>query len=1172
MKYLSGILVAFTVITSPLSADLEIPETKFVFEFVGHEIMEDFSDYRGTAETVPLGLEIGLTSGSNVFQGVFNSTTGIPSGFSGLMAATSDGVNYSFGIRERTDPVNLTDGRIRILIKNDTDQPISRFAVSYDIEGWVNGRRDNRIRLKYDIYPGDDEAIAAEDRLAFETDIVSSLHPNHTFISNNNQEFVKDGKLPANWTAVTVIVDLNLLLVSENEPGLGSFGALEPGETAYFRFQKSNGNLGAGSRSALAVDNLSIAALDDAPPLQWRPSVGGSGAWFPTGGIDWSGGEWLNGSPALFGDAAGTVTVTGGISTSRLHFSTTGYTIAGATENPLAVTGPIITPAGISATLAARLSSASQLTKTGAGSLTIAAAQMHGGTARVAGGTLQVAENDLLSPQAILEIDPEAFFLMNNTTQTVRALRGQVGDGVSGSRTKGTLNLGSGTLIIDTELAEFYRGDIIGSGNIIKRGVGSQRFRSEPKTFSGFTRIEEGVLEATGNGRLANTSVVEVLADGELLLSEGNASGQTFEFGSGLTRVELYGGTIATESGDDELLYYLDNVIDVVDDNSTIAVRGAATTFEIDGDFGGGIEGAGLLRKTGQGILSLLSGVDKSGGWDIRNGSVVVQAGSTLGSGPLFFNAGSSDGLLILDGGTHTVTLLSADVNDSPETGEPIGSATIELNGGATFIVDQSEESIPEGSDGTRYQGSIVGIGGFVKSGTGLLRLTRGPNTYTGPTTVSGGVLELTVPSVPTATSAVAVGPGGQIRLTSANDGDNQPRTVMIGNNPVIQLNSLGRSGVDEEAGLGVLGAIRFGPGGSENTTILQNALSITGPSGLHVTGSGNTLELTGAVSGTGALVKSGGGTLVWPAVASPWNSDFEVNNGTLHIPAGGIIGGSGSNINVAGAILSGYGSLVGDVVMGEGALLSAGGTNPGEVGSLSVTGSLTFQSGAMMGDIFEGENQRVDVIGDLTFESGTFVIMSVDSVEESITVFTATGTITGVSLLSGVVFGADGASVSFAQVGNSVVATFGSVAPSPFQAFMASFGVTGDDALPLVDANGDGVVNLLKYYLGADPTLSAAAITELGSDGATFSFNHTINKDAPGVEGEYRWSLDLSDWFSEGESSNGISVSFAVEVTVIEDEDFNSVEVTATIETDEDVESPSSLFLRLEAMIPEGL
>ncbi|HMO83512.1 MAG TPA: dockerin type I domain-containing protein, partial [Lacipirellulaceae bacterium] len=231
----------------------------FSFDFVDQTYQQNFNSFVGTESTVPPHFTV-QAGGASVFRTVFDARTDSAGDFTGIMAATSDGQNYSLAWRESTGPANLDDARILFTFTNNTGVPLTGFDVSYDVEAWVNGRRDNQIRFKFDVYPDSSSAQAAEGRNAFETDIFATPNPNHTPIASNNAQFVLDGKDLANRTTVSGHVDLRTLLVDESDPAKGVFGELLPGQTAYFRWQISNGNLTDGNRSALGIDNISITA------------------------------------------------------------------------------------------------------------------------------------------------------------------------------------------------------------------------------------------------------------------------------------------------------------------------------------------------------------------------------------------------------------------------------------------------------------------------------------------------------------------------------------------------------------------------------------------------------------------------------------------------------------------------------------------------------------------------------------------------------------------------------------------------------------------------------------------------------------------------------------------------------------------------------------------------
>jgi hypothetical protein len=236
----------------------------YSFDFIGQTYTENFDTFRGTEATLPDYFTIAVVSGTDIYRSTFDATIDAASSFTGIKAATSDGSDYSLAWRESTGAAELDDTRMLLTFTNNTGEAIVGFNVSYDVEAWVNGRRDNQLRFKYDVYADSDEAQAAEGRQAFETDIFATMTPHHPPIAANGDQFVLDGKETANRVAVSGYVDLTTLLLDENNPGAGVFGALLPGRTAYFRWQISNGALIDGNRSALGIDNIRITALSQA--------------------------------------------------------------------------------------------------------------------------------------------------------------------------------------------------------------------------------------------------------------------------------------------------------------------------------------------------------------------------------------------------------------------------------------------------------------------------------------------------------------------------------------------------------------------------------------------------------------------------------------------------------------------------------------------------------------------------------------------------------------------------------------------------------------------------------------------------------------------------------------------------------------------------------------------
>lgn len=228
-------------------------QPRFSFTNDNKTYEENFNDYRGSEETLNefLFVDWDETRIANPFTGVGDfETSDVETSYGGFTAYTSGGGDYSFGIRERV-PVDLRDSRLFFAFTNDTDEPISVFEVSYDVEAWFIGDRRNRLRLKFDT------EIESETRDTFEEDIFSTDNPS----SEQTPGTKVNGALEENRVNVSGLVDITTL-VKDDDTG-ETFEPLQPGETAYFRWQFSNTDGDGGSlRSGLAINNLVISVFD----------------------------------------------------------------------------------------------------------------------------------------------------------------------------------------------------------------------------------------------------------------------------------------------------------------------------------------------------------------------------------------------------------------------------------------------------------------------------------------------------------------------------------------------------------------------------------------------------------------------------------------------------------------------------------------------------------------------------------------------------------------------------------------------------------------------------------------------------------------------------------------------------------------------------------------------
>lgn len=226
---------------------------------------QNFNTFAGTEATVPTGWfwQVDAFEG-DLFRGL-QDINNSPS-FTGVMGLTSTGgTDVSFGWRESSGNANLDDFRLLLAVTNNTGAPITGFNFSYDLEGWLRGARIQEMRFKYDVFADSAAAQAAEGRNAFETDILARFDDGGTLTRNPGHASDSGTTLNGNnvRTAVSGTLDLTTYLIDETDPDLGVFGALQPGQTAYFRWQISNISGDSGNRSVLAINNFELTAIPE---------------------------------------------------------------------------------------------------------------------------------------------------------------------------------------------------------------------------------------------------------------------------------------------------------------------------------------------------------------------------------------------------------------------------------------------------------------------------------------------------------------------------------------------------------------------------------------------------------------------------------------------------------------------------------------------------------------------------------------------------------------------------------------------------------------------------------------------------------------------------------------------------------------------------------------------
>jgi autotransporter-associated beta strand protein len=504
-----------------------------------------------------------------------------------------------------------------------------------------------------------------------------------------------------------------------------------------------------------------------------------------------------------------------------------------------------------------------------------------------------------------------------------------------------------------------FTGDFsLGANTAAFSGSGNFSISGTASGTGGLTKSGAGTLTLSGNNTF--TGVLTV-AEGKLTVSTINNANEAGVLG------ESGNAVVLGSSGQTGFLHY----IGIPNASSTkkftaagggtagIEASNAATSLTLSGV----IDGTGNVQKGGAGTIILAGENTFSGALNIHDGTVQVGALSGLGDGTSI-GIGKS--------GTDNVSTLRYTGGSATTTKNISLSSSNNVSG----IIDVAN------SDATlSVEGQISGSSGLTKSGAGTLTLS-GNNTFTGVLTVAEGKLTVSTINnanqagvLGESGNAVVLGSSGQTGflhyIGTTNASSTKNFTAADGGTAGIEASnaatSLTLSGVIDGtgnvqkggagtiildgvntfsgalnihdgtvqvgalSGLGNATSIGIGKSGTENVstlrytgntaTISQNIAleSSNNVSGvIDVATSGQTLTVSGQISGSSGLNKTGIGRLNLSANSS-YTGPTTVSAGSLQLSGGSIA----SSVSVSsGASLSGYGSV--------GTLGGAGSIDPG--------------------------------------------------------------------------------------------------------------------------------------------------------------------------------------------------------------------------------------------------
>jgi autotransporter-associated beta strand protein len=379
------------------------------------------------------------------------------------------------------------------------------------------------------------------------------------------------------------------------------------------------------------------------------------------------------------------------------------------------------------------------------------------------------------------------------------------------------------------------------------------------------------------------------------------------------------------------------------------------------------------------------SGLKKSGA-----GTLILSSTNNAYTGGTWVDQGtlqtSVDGVLPA---TNNLTVCNGATLDLNGTTQAIDNL-YSMGGGAVAIVNNksgTQATLTISGSNTGQFGGILadhasgtGTVALAKAGSGRLTLA-GVNTYTGPTTISAGSLELASPSGPAMNGNLTIAYGAWL-LLSANNQFGSYCTLDLNGEMVLQnsaqtLTTLTGGGIIEnDHRYSPLGVVASGTA----TLTVNNSSADTFNGVIRDNALGN---------GKMALTKTGNGTLTFTG-ASTYTGSTNINAGTFRL-TGSLHAGSAVSIN-ASAVLTGSGTVNGPLTVNSGGIVAPG------VGAGTLTAGATTLSGTYACEIDGTTADRLTCTGNLTLNPGAMLAISTLNAPtlSSYVIASYSGTLTG--------------------------------------------------------------------------------------------------------------------------------------------------------------------------------
>ena len=287
------------------------------------------------------------------------------------------------------------------------------------------------------------------------------------------------------------------------------------------------------------------------------------------------------------------------------------------------------------------------------------------------------------------------------------------------------------------------------------------------------------------------------------------------------------------------------------------------------------------LTTSGGGTVVIANGSNYS-----PNGHVAVNAGILLVNVPAGIPQDTVAGhVTVASGATLGVSLGASPLWQASDINTLLANSTFAA--GSFLGLDVAPTQT------VTFSPQITAPVGILKSDSGTLILAAGNNTYTGATSITGGILSVNTLAVEGATGGVPSGIGASSNIAA---------NLIMSNGSILQYT---------------------GPTVTTDRSFTL-ATGVTAGGGFDVTQAGTALTLSGGGIGTGPLIKNGLGTLILTGT-NTYTGGTVINAGTLQIGVGGTLGAG--NVTDSGTLAFGLTTAVtfANIISGTGGVTESG-------------------------------------------------------------------------------------------------------------------------------------------------------------------------------------------------------------------------------------------------------